>query len=47
MNAQYYKYRYIRPFNLHPIFSFEKMGGFATLKKNMVEFNLNFFRVAT
>ena len=35
-----------RPFNLHPIFSFEKMGIFATLKKR-VEFNLNFFRVAT
>ena len=23
----------IRPFNLHPILSFEKMGAFATLKK--------------
>ena len=35
------------PFDLHPIFSFEKMGAFATLEKNRVEFNLNFFRVAT
>ena len=34
-----------RPFNLHPIFSFEKMSAFATLKKNRVEFNLIFFRV--
>ena len=34
----------ICPFNLHPIFSFEKMGAFATLEKNRVEFNLNFFQ---
>ena len=37
----------IRPFNLLFIFSFEKMGTVATLEKKRVEFNMNFFKVAT
>ena len=37
-----------RPFNLHPIFSFQKMGAFATLKKQgriQPEKNLGFIKV--
>ena len=42
-NEDQYQRVHIRPSNLHPIFSFEKMGAFV----GRVESNLIFFRVAT